>query len=178
MVDLEQFREAVKCWRRSAAACGSSDDVKEADRLLSIIDSAWADGVHTCGTHCQRPMCVLRRENAELRERLSQQPEAVVDEAARLLAICQRRETGQFRRGENRQSGPLRINGLQVDRVQPPGRVARPLSGVPAAPGGRARMVQRAAWRSRWVPWRGVGECLRNGRPARGGPLAGFPVNY
>lgn len=40
MVDLEQFREAVKCWRRSAAACGSSDDVKEADRLLSIIDSA------------------------------------------------------------------------------------------------------------------------------------------
>lgn len=40
MVDLEQFREAVKCWRRSAAACGSSDDVKDADRLLSIIDSA------------------------------------------------------------------------------------------------------------------------------------------
>jgi len=40
MVDLEQFREAVKCLRRSAAACGSSDDVKEADRLLSIIDSA------------------------------------------------------------------------------------------------------------------------------------------
>lgn len=26
-------------------------------------------------------------------------------------------ETGQFRRGENRQFGPLRINGLHADRV-------------------------------------------------------------
>lgn len=28
-------------------------------------------GVHSCGPDCQRPMCVLRRENAELRESLT-----------------------------------------------------------------------------------------------------------
>ena len=98
MVDLEQFREAVEAqyelvrlgWHGgNATGTGMATATDRRDRLLSIIDNAWADGVHTCGTHCQRPMCVLRRENVALRERLAQQPAAVPDEAARLLAICQ-----------------------------------------------------------------------------------------
>lgn len=41
-VDLEQFREAVECWRDAALPANSVDAerVAEADRLLSIIDSA------------------------------------------------------------------------------------------------------------------------------------------
>lgn len=98
MVDLEQFREAVEAQYelvRLGWLGGNATDTEMAtatdrrDRLLSIIDNAWADGVHSCGAHCQRPMCVLRRENAELRDRLAQQPAAVPDESARLLAICQ-----------------------------------------------------------------------------------------
>lgn len=98
MVDLEQFREAVEAQYelvRLGWLGGNATDTEMAtatdrrDRLLSIIDNAWADGVHTCGTHCQRPMCVLRRENAELRQRLAQQPAAVPDESARLMCICQ-----------------------------------------------------------------------------------------
>lgn len=34
----------------------------EVERLQDEIDNKWASGVHTCGTHCQRPMCVQRRE--------------------------------------------------------------------------------------------------------------------
>ena len=89
MVDLEQFRDEVVRLRDMAERDERFGTANEIDRLLSIIDNAWADGVHTCGTHCQRPMCVLRRENVALRERLAQQPAAVPDEAARLLAICQ-----------------------------------------------------------------------------------------
>ena len=106
MVDLEQFRRPVEAFMESASVgmsqhahpaseferecyMAAAADFDEADRLLSIIDNAWADGVHSCGTNCKRPMCVLRRENAELRDRLAQQPAAAPNEAARLLAICQ-----------------------------------------------------------------------------------------
>ncbi len=34
----------------------------EIEALRDRIDYLTASGVHTCETHCQRPMCVIRRE--------------------------------------------------------------------------------------------------------------------
>lgn len=41
--------------------------IAERDALREEVDRLQADGVHTCGPHCQRIACVLRRENAALR---------------------------------------------------------------------------------------------------------------
>lgn len=41
--------------------------IAERDALREDVERLQADGVHTCGPHCQRIACVLRRENAALR---------------------------------------------------------------------------------------------------------------
>ena len=56
----------------------------EISELREQLENEQAKGVHSCGPHCQRPMCVLRRENAELRER-AEKAEA---ENERLTAKC------------------------------------------------------------------------------------------
>lgn len=33
----------------------------EVERLQTEIDDKWAEGVHSCGDHCQRPACVMLR---------------------------------------------------------------------------------------------------------------------
>lgn len=141
MVDLEQFREAVAAFKVVATQAKQPDVIAEADRLLSIIDSA---GKCPCGesacTESWEPGCGLgsSKEHAAVSEvtrqlierdrrgrtkygtsldrtdlsisewlqhmaeelldgagyalaakRAVEQPWVVVDEAARLLAICQ-----------------------------------------------------------------------------------------
>jgi hypothetical protein len=45
---------------------------EENQRLEAEVERLTVDGIHTCHDHCQRPMCVLRRENEELRKRLEE----------------------------------------------------------------------------------------------------------
>lgn len=44
----------------------------ERDALQLKYDNAFASGIHSCGDHCQRPLCVLRRERDRLRKALKQ----------------------------------------------------------------------------------------------------------
>lgn len=108
MVDLEQFRLAVATFKVVATQAKQPDVISEADRLLSIIDSAgkveaqvlargwfhrlpdgdydFHDEASGAGNDCSECVrCVIVRDIAPR----AQQPAAVVDEAARLLAICQ-----------------------------------------------------------------------------------------
>lgn len=53
---------AAKNLRAAVAAL-----IAERDALREDVERLQADGVHTCGTHCQRIACVLRRERDALR---------------------------------------------------------------------------------------------------------------
>ena len=44
--------------------------IAERDALAQEVERLQANGVHTCGPHCQRIACVLRRERDALREAL------------------------------------------------------------------------------------------------------------
>jgi regulator of replication initiation timing len=46
--------------------------VERIAELEAKVERLTVDGIHTCHDHCQRPMCVLRRENEELRKRLEE----------------------------------------------------------------------------------------------------------
>lgn len=108
MVDLEPFRRPVLFLHAVLVYTQDRDGVAECDRLLSIIDSAgkveaqvlargwfhrlpdgdydFHDEASGAGNDCSECVrCAIVRDNSTL----VQQPAAVVDEAARLLAICQ-----------------------------------------------------------------------------------------
>lgn len=42
---------------------------REVEALQLALDNEQAKGVHSCGVHCERPLCVARREIASLRQR-------------------------------------------------------------------------------------------------------------
>lgn len=41
---------------------------QELNEALQRIDNLEASGIHSCGTHCQRPACKARRERDEARK--------------------------------------------------------------------------------------------------------------
>lgn len=76
------------------------------DRAVATVNAAaeaierlWCDGVHTCSDACQRPLCVLRRENEALRAELSEQRRLNGMGAEREHAL--RGEVSQLRRALN-----------------------------------------------------------------------------
>lgn len=50
--------------------------IAERDALAQEVERLQAYGVHTCGPHCRRIACVLRRERDALREALEKLVEA------------------------------------------------------------------------------------------------------
>ena len=48
-----------------------STQAAELDALRGEVERLTLDGIHTCSDACQRPACVLRRENAQLRDRVA-----------------------------------------------------------------------------------------------------------
>lgn len=63
-----EIRDLESCLRVSSS---DTEALRaEVARLQEEIDNRWAMGVHTCHSECQRPACVLRRENERLAEAL------------------------------------------------------------------------------------------------------------
>lgn len=56
--------DALSCLHDVEIALGSL--IAERDALAQEVDRLKADGVHSCGPHCQRIACVLRRERDAL----------------------------------------------------------------------------------------------------------------
>jgi hypothetical protein len=44
--------------------------IAELEAEVERMENLLAEGIHTCNPTCKRPLCVLRRENKELREEL------------------------------------------------------------------------------------------------------------
>ena len=50
------------------------EELSELKEALDKLDP----GVHSCGDHCQRPNCAMRRENKQLREMLVSQTKGIL----------------------------------------------------------------------------------------------------
>lgn len=63
---------AITAWNTRANLAERDAEIAElrarAERLQDELDNKWAEGVHTCGDHCQRHMCVMRRSVDHLAE--------------------------------------------------------------------------------------------------------------
>jgi len=55
---------------KSRLAAIATDYKQQLSEAQDRIDNLTATGIHSCGNHCKRPMCVLRRELAEARGQL------------------------------------------------------------------------------------------------------------
>ena len=67
----------------------SGDTIAELKQEIDRLENLVAEGVHTCSNQCQRPVCVLRRENRELEQELAQ---------TRGLCVSSTAEAGQVAR--------------------------------------------------------------------------------
>jgi hypothetical protein len=51
--------------------------IRERDEAIRQLENLKAAAIHTCHDQCQRPMCVLRRERDEAREKIKRQAERI-----------------------------------------------------------------------------------------------------
>ena len=60
----ENFKNKMPTWSNQGPL---ADRIEE---LEGLLDDKSAGTIHSCGPDCQRPMCVLRKENERLRKGL------------------------------------------------------------------------------------------------------------
>ena len=63
--NFEESQQTQRLGVRSSFARQLEQELNEA---LKRIDNLEASGIHSCGTHCQRPACKARRERDEARK--------------------------------------------------------------------------------------------------------------
>lgn len=64
----------------------------ELSRLQADVERLTLDGIHTCHDQCQRPACVLRRENAALQARVEALEGAAAMSVAEMMRASGRLE--------------------------------------------------------------------------------------
>ena len=98
--------------RNPCPLCRIAELEAEVERMENLL----AEGIHTCNPTCKRPLCVLRRENKELREELevaneigARHAKRVGEQAIELQALREAVEAIEKERGIHRYYKPMDI---------------------------------------------------------------------